>query len=593
MMLKTSSRKINPFWNMLSFTTRKNIGIIIVLCIAALVYFPGTFIVDYENLLVSAQNHENNYLLENFGIVLTVLSAVVCVLFNMLNFGFLYKKSSSDVFHAFPLTRSELLLSRFISGIVSTLIPTLLCYISFGILLTFNSWMGSFSTLLYYLLHTVIIMLVCSSFSMIFVICAGSAFDLGVSLIGGNLALLAVGWIFESILQETLIGFDGYHTSDIMYNLSPPYFCGVGLGLVNNIEKNGINGPSIEFFIRSAIYIIAFTVISVLLYNRRKAEKGGTAYAYKFMFLGCSLLAGICGGYLLGMLFIGDNVTSLSFWFFTVIGSLLTSVIYGTISNRGFKGVSRSILMGALSAVVLITVAVSGVTGGFGYSKRIPDEDKIKNVSVSVFEENIPFEDPKMILDLHKAIIATDATNYELEEVAYGDTNGSVPASESVPYYQTKTVRFYYELKNGKTMSRNFTVYVPKVANELLDIYKSDARLDMINQSVNTVDAQTISLYFFFEDEYYSVNISKSEQKEFLSAYWQDVLLCDESVLSKREYEYMELSGYKQIDGYREHYFHFTLEFHDSFTNTKQFIEEHNLIERSKEQNETNETYLK
>lgn len=586
MMLKTSSRKINPFWNMIGFTIRKNIGIIIVLCIAAAVYFPGSFIVDYENLLLSAQNHEKIYLLENFGNALTVFAAIVCVLFNMLNFNFLYKKSSSDVFHAFPLTRCELLLSRFTSSIVSTLIPALLCYISFGILLAFNSWMGSFFSLLYYLIHTVIIMLVCSSFSMIFVISAGSTFDLGVSLIGGNLALIAVGWIFESILNETLIGFNGYHTSEIIYNLSPPYFCGVGLGLANNIEKDGINGQSIEFITRSVVYIIAFIGVSLLLYNRRKAEKGGTAYAHKFMYLGCSLLAGICGGYFLGMLFIGDNVTSISFWLFTIIGCLLTTVIYGTVTNRGFKGVARSMLIGTLSAAVLISVTVSGITGGFGYATRIPDKTKIKSASVSVFDENIPFDDPQMILDLHRAILDANATVYELHNLHYGTV------TESVPYHQTQNVKFYYELENGKTMSRDFTVYSPKVSNNLLDIYKSNERLAMINEHINIVDAQSLSLYFYDGNDYYSVNISKAEQQEFLDAYWQDVVSCDESIFSEAGYEFIEFSGYNQIDRYRQNYFQFQLEFHNSFTTTKQFIQDHNLIERSKEQqDETDKKY--
>ena len=112
MTLKTSSRKINPFWNMIGFTLRKNIGIIIVLCIAALLYCPGSYIINYEDLLVSVQNNRNNYLLENFGVAVTVFSTIIAVFFNMLNFSFLYKKNSSDVFHAFPLTRSELLLSR-------------------------------------------------------------------------------------------------------------------------------------------------------------------------------------------------------------------------------------------------------------------------------------------------------------------------------------------------------------------------------------------------------------------------------------------------------------------------------------------------
>ena len=573
MTLKTSSRKINPFWNMIGFTLRKNIGIIIVLCIASLLYYPGTFIVNYENIIVSTENNINNYLLENFGVAVTVFSTIIAVFFNMLNFSFLYKKNSSDVFHAFPLTRSELLLSRLLSGIFATLIPTLLCYASFGILMAFNNWMGNFAQLFYLLLHTLLILLVCSTFSMIFVISAGSIFDLGLSLIGGNLALLAVGWIFESILDETLVGYNGYHTSDIMYNLSPPYFCGVGLGLANNILEDKINGQSTEFFIRSVIYIVIFTVASLLLYNRRKAEKGGTAYAYKFMYLGCSLLAGICGGYLLGMMFIG-NEESIAFWFFVIIGALLTSVIYGTVTNRGFKGVVRSVVMGALSAVVLIAVALSGITGGFGYTNRIPNPDKIITASVGAFDEYIDFDNPQQVIDLHKAILDNDATTITREQITYGETGVSTPI-------HTQHVKFYYELENGKTMSRDFYIQSSKVVKELLKIYKSDERLNMIKDQIDIVNAEHTSLYFGFNDIYHSVDITESETDEFLKAYWLDVQNCDASVFND-EYDFIELSGERKIDNNRYEYFSFRFEYKSSFTNTSQFISEHNLIERAK-----------
>ncbi|MBE6810209.1 MAG: hypothetical protein E7521_04020 [Ruminococcaceae bacterium] len=574
MTLKTSSRKINRFWNMIGFTLRKNLGIIVVLCIAALLYYPGTFIVNYEDLLVSAENNRYNYMMENFGNIVTVFAALIAIFFNTINFGFLYKKNSSDVFHSFPLTRSELLLSRLLSGIFATLIPVAICYTAYGILMAFNGWMGSFAQLFYYLLHTVIIMLVCSSFSMIFVISAGSMFDLGVSLIGANLALIAVGWIFEAILDETLVGFNGYQVSDIIYNLSPPYFCGVGLGLANDILQSKVNGQSIEFLIRSVIYIAAFTTASLLLYNRRKAEKGGTGYAYKFMYLGCSLLAGICGGYLLGMMFTG-NFASFGFWFFAVVGCLLTSVIYGTVTNRGFKGIGKSLIMGGVSAVVLISVAVSGITGGFGYTTRIPKKDKIKSVSISAFNENITFDNPQMALDLHSKILDSNATEYDV----------------GVSYRYIDTIYFYYELENGKMLSREFTVEEAKVAEQLLAIYKSKERLNMINEHINVVNAENISLYFHYNGEYYDTAITHNEAQIFLEAYWQDVQNSDASIFNNDSYEFLEITGYEKIVANRENYFNFQLEWHDSFKNTNQFILDYDLVERAKQQKEDYEKY--
>ena len=560
MMLKTSSLKLNPFWNMVLFTIRKNFGIIVVLCIAALLYCPGSFLVN-EDYLLRSQAGYREYIIENFAFNVTVVAAIISVFFNMLNFSFLYKKSSSDVFHAFPLTRCELLLSRLSAGLICTLIPVFVCYISFGVLSAFFPWIGSLTQLVYYLLHNVIIVLVCSTFSLIFVISAGSMFDLGVSLIGANVALLVVGSIFDSILQETLLGYDNYSVSDIMYNLSPPYFCGIGLGRADGVVKDGISAQSIEFLIRSVIYIIAFTVISILLYNKRKAEKGGTAYAYKFMYLICSVLAGICGGYLLGYLFAYD-VANPVFFIFMTVGAILTSVVYGVVTNRGFKKIGHAVLMGGISAAIIISVAVSGMTGGFGYSNRVPEKQDIESTYIQAFDEYIYFSDPQDVLTLHKKLIETGAARKI-------DNNSN-----------TLRVTFDYNLKNDKTMTREFWVDTSFVEKELLSIYKSDERLNMIKGEVDLEKVSQLSLYFYQNDEYIQVDITNAEAKEFLDVYWLDVQNCGTEVLEDTYYNIYELNGYSKSEDY---YFNFMLEAsYNTFVNTKQFVTEHNLIERAK-----------
>lgn len=563
MMLKTSSRKLNPCRNMIGFTLRKSIGFIIILCIAALLYCPGSFIVNFEDLkaaniedLLSAYRSNNNQLVENFSYLVTVMSAIIAILFNAINFSFLYKKSSSDVFHAFPLTRTQLLLARFSAGLIATFIPVLVCYAAFAIMAAFNPWMGSLTQLAVYLLYTVIITLVCSSFSLIFIISAGSMFDMGVSLIGSNIALLLVGQVFDSVLDRTLLGYNRAIASDIMYYISPPYFCGIGLGRANN----GMNGRTIEFFIRSVIYIIAFTIIVVLLYNKRRAEKCEQGYAYKFMYIFCGALAGICGGYLIGFLFTYD-VSSPVFYIFMTIGAILTAVIYGVITNRGFKNFGRAIAVGCVSSLIIISVAVFGITGGLGYSKRIPEKQDISDTHINAFSEFIHFENPDDILALHQKIIETGA------------------ASDR-EYTENKiNVSFEYKLKNGKTMSRTFLVDTALLENELLSIYKSDERMNSIKESINFDKSASFSLYFYDNDKYVNAIITRSEAQEFLDAYWLDVQNSGSKALDNIFGDFYEISGYTQSN---DTSFDINLEAdYKEFSNTRRFIEENGIIQRA------------
>ncbi|MDO4608097.1 MAG: hypothetical protein Q4B40_02760 [Clostridia bacterium] len=550
MTLKTSSRSINPFWRMFSFTLRKNLGVIIVLCIAALMYCPGSFLSVIYN--ANMRDDFTDYT-TIFATMVAVIAGGVAVIFNTINFTFLYKKNAGDVFHAFPLTRRELLLSRTFAGVVATLIPATLCYIVFAVLTAFNPWLGNFALLALCFLNTLLIVLVCSAFSLIFVVCAGSMFDLGVSLIGVNLAIMLIGNIFTHILDCTLIGYSDNYTFGILYNLSIPYFCYSGLENGFDIIEYGINSADIEFYIRSVIYITVFAAISVLLYNYRKAEKGGTAYAYKFMYIICSVLAGICGGYIIGSLF-GYEPDEIVFWIFMTLGAALSCTIYGVISHRGFKRVWRSVAMGGIAAAITALVAVIGVTGAFGYSGRVPDAQSVEKVWVDFWGENIELDNPELVITLHKSII---------------DKN----VAEAIDDNWDNSVRFEYQLKSGKTMNRTFYITTEPVVQQLLAVYTDTKRIDKYIETVKNDQYGYIVLNYGYDqiNEYGAVTLNKEQTIEFLEAYKKDLKNCDKSIFTSASLGNYDFSGGNEHSG-EKGYYYFSIETYKGFTNVEEYI---------------------
>ncbi len=536
---------------MITFTIRKNIGIIIVLCILALIYCPGSYIVNFESMYENSYTANQTYgttaaeYSKYFGYIAMISSALFVLLFNFLNFSFLYKKSSSDVFHAFPLTRTELLLSRMISGIISSFIPIILSSICYIFMMIFNPWIGNFSTLLYYLAITFVIALIWSSFSLLFVVCAGSAFDLSLSFIGVNLASVFIALIFDNILSETLLGYTG-SSEQMLYHLSLPYFC--------------FQYKSIKFWILSIIYIAGFTLASVLLYNRRKAEKGGNAYAYKFMYFFCSILAGICGGYFLGSIFDND-ITSVIFWLFAIIGALLTCIIYGLITNRGFKGVSRATIMGGIAILTILAVMISGLTGGFGYSKRIPNANSVKEVEVYFLGEYVTFTDLDDITKLHEKAI-----KFGIKDVDYSEEE------------QFITIKFDYAIKGGSSLKRSFCVPVEAVHEELLSLYKSEERLNSLKKEIShsPEEYQYIELRYenpLNKDVNKKGYITQFDCDELLAAYWSDV----QNLTNVYFYTtFNDENGQFSLEftnnvNYRSYYF--SLNIDRSFSNTISYIE--------------------
>lgn len=573
MTLKTSSHKINNFKNMTLFTIRKSIGIAVILSIAILLYCPGSFIANSENMKYTANSISNTYNLEVFAEFIAAAAGITVTVLNIVNLGFIYKRNASDLYFSFPLTRTQLIFSKITASFITTAIPLFLGYTAYGIMICFNSWMGSFVQLLYFLLNTLVVMLVCSSFSLIFIVSAGSMFDMTLSLVGVNVALLIIGSIYENILNVTLLGYSSNSTQTaVMYTLSPYYLCVSGFADACGFVKHGISEQSIDFFIRSIIYTALFTAVAVLLFKYRKSEKGESAYAYKFMYFLCSMLAGICGGYFVGILFCA-NIKSVWFWIFMTAGSLIVAAIFGLITNRGLKGIGISLLTGAAAAIMTVLVSVIGITGAFGYEKRIPKTDEIKSSSVYIFGEGIEFEtdNSSVITDLHRAIIGRNAAT-----------------DDSASGIATKRIHIEYSLKNGDIFSRTYQADTSKIKDELQKIYKSEDRIRQIKEKLPIDSALELMLEFYNDGKHYSVPVTKNEINEFLDAYFIDLKNSTAYLFDTDEVPF-EISGNTEKDG--EEYFSIMLERDGSFTNSGRFITEHNLKERAKDFEETEKVY--
>ncbi len=515
MMLKTSSRKINPFFGMIKSNLRKNFGIVIVLCIIALLFCPGVYLVNLDSFFANRYTQARAWgatpsnFSETFGIIIAIFAPLFVILFNFVNFSFLYKKSSSDVFHAFPITRTELLLSRMITSIISALTPIVLCTIFYSILVLFNPWLGHFGTLLYYLILTLIITLLWSAFSMIFVVCSGSAFDLTFSFFSINISIMIVGLILSSIFNGTLLGYTG-SSGQLLERISLPFF--------------SATHETVGFWIRAIVYIAVFTVVAILLYNRRKAERGGTAYAYKFMYYVCSVLISICGGYVIGILFFSD-IFSLGFWFFTLIGAILFALIYGLITNRGFRGALRSLIMGAIAWAVLLAVMLTSTAGGLGFTKRVPNAFLVKDVTVSVLGEDITFTDPDIVIKLHEKTIESAISYSDYSEIVHEDEILYGNYSEN----ELASIKFDYTLVGGSTLQRRFYVPVSSIGDELLAVFKHKDHLKYIvkDLKINKYEPQKIEITYYPEYEngynFIDYEISKDDLTKLLSAYWKDL----------------------------------------------------------------------
>lgn len=527
MTLRASKNRKSPTLGLLGTTLHKNIGSIILLSIAMLIFCPGFFLTVLSKTTFRPQNYDSPEALGIVYGVTTVLSCIFVCLANYVNFSYLYKKNSSDVFAALPLTRNGMLFSRMAAGFIGVLVPVTIGYIALAFLtVSFPTYaVGTVAQIASAYLVNILLMLAFSAFSMIFIICAGSGFDLVLSFCGFNVAVLAVGGIIHALCHERLSGYSMVYTGFLRI-LSPIYYLAEKAVLfADNKYSLSVSGELIFGIIK---YAVVFLIISFILYAFRKSERTEQAYAYKFIFIICGVLAGICGGYGLSQIFIlaaGRKSFSVIGFVSFIAGALITTVVYGAVTDRGFKGFKRSMAIGAGSAVVYGIIAIIIVSGAFGFEKRIPEKSKITAATVSFDDEIIDFNNPDDVLALHNAIINKGADdNYE-------DT--------------VDTPHTYVELNynlsdkgsggNGDFV-REYFVDKTKVKKELFKIYSGDARFSGFEKTIDKSSNSILEIWGTVDNREESVNldghITRTEAKKLLEVYKSELRAAGDKIFS-------------------------------------------------------------
>lgn len=559
------------------FTIRKNLGLLLLSVAAVLMLCPGFYIVrldDYQNY-----GTDLVWVLASF---LTVGACLLTVFYNVINFLFLYSKKSSDVFHALPLTRMQLMTSRCLAGVISSLVPVIVGYVSLAIVLVFLPNHSIETSMIFSCMaYTVMMVLVCSAFSMLFIVCAGSAFDLVLSFFGFNGGLLVVGLVIMSMMNSLLVG----ASNDVNYKmfewLSPFWYCFAAFARFIN---NGcvFYSDSLHFFIRTVIYIAVFFILSLILFDRRKAEKGGDAYAYRFIYILTSFVVGIAVSYFVGYIFRYDHY-DIVFWLFAALGALMFAVAFGAVTDRGFKYFKRSLIVGACSVTALLLSAAIFITGAFGYSTRVPEKANVKSVTVEYSNEDIVYTDPTVPISVHKAFV------------------DDIKVFEETKNSEYRYVNFNYILKSGITVSREYLVPVTVFNKELFALYSSNERLLTIEKDLKDANPASIEIGIMIDSEtkkytfdigndnveHINSFVTQSEFEELLKLYRADLKKADSSLI---EDESQSLVFYwndtREEYKYNGHYYNLLLD--SSFEGTINYIDSLELYERQAD-NETTE----
>lgn len=512
---KTFSNKTNPALNLFGFTLKKGIPMTAIASVLVLLISP----LYIYNIIQQAfdRNYEilnytyslTKYVLPALSYGLAVAATGFGILLLFINFNFLYNKSASDVFHALPLTRAQLFITRFSASYLLSLIPLIVGYLGITLVSFRQNVVLDYSMMINGFLYTAFMIPFCLLVTMLFIVCTGCVFDAIVAFLAINIGVPICILPFGQIASEHIFGYGGSSIGTNAFVYGTPF--GYSLkGLIDYMQED------IQWF--SVIKVLIMLIIMALLclavikiYNIRKCEKAGEPFAFGFIPYIISVIIAIIGFFIIASMFcLGLEIESIFFWVMGLIGALICGIVYNAIVNRGFKKIKNGVITGVI-AVLLVGIVSLGITVDvFGIERYIPNQKNVEKAYLNFGGERFEVEGKDIgdIIDFQGDIItAHEQTRFDEKEY------------NNYTYFSVE-----YLMKGGKTVSRQYNELPIEIFEEQTEKVVRGAYADYIEKEyANNDKYDYFHIMCYAEKESFNCSITKAEYKQFIAAYVRDL----------------------------------------------------------------------
>ncbi len=378
---------------------------------------------------------------------------IFSVIAAMAVFSYLYNSRSANTIHALPVTRKELFITNYISGLLFLLVPEVIGFLT-GTIVSAVCGYTSMNYLLTGLLFACGISFFFYSFTVLISMFTGQLFAVPIFALIINFLYVGCKFLFCGLTAIISYGMTGTFSNDVLDILSPLYYMTQNVTI--DMDYSGEYAVS-KGFIGSqvvagyALVAVVLVIASYLVYRIRNMETAGSLISISWISPVFRWGVAFCGGSLFGVIFSGIfGVRSASQIFILL---LIVSVIFGALCffgaqmflEKGFRVFSKKRVVECGVFVGLFAVLLIGIECDlFGQERKIPDTDEIKsayiNRSYPVGGENS--EQIAEVLQIHSQIIDS-----KKEFEAFEAENG-----------QTSWVSIRYYLKDGSVLDRSYTI---------------------------------------------------------------------------------------------------------------------------------------
>ena len=434
------------------------------------------------------------YLISNNDLFVAIGIVISAVLGAFSGFGYLYKRTTLDVFHSIPVKREKLFLVQYVSGIIIFIVPFIISYLLMLLICALNGFASGaiVGVIMQNIGYGVLHFLAYYGVAIVAIMLTGK-------MIVGILGML-VFWGYMPMLSILSQGL--YHRFFVTQNggecipewlayISPVTVqsARVMSSLMGYYEERVMWLRGMMLTIEVAIILLTF-VVSMWLYRKRASEAAEQAMAFPktmpILKVLIMVLLSLGTGLFLDVL---TGSTGSTVWF--ALGIVLGLIISQGLIAVIYTGDIRKILTGKKSFVVasLIVIAIASifVFDLFGYDSYMPNPDKVKSVGISIsgLDDQVDYSYVGNSVNytndarypLNNGQVEDVPTVYELAKQGVANakairTRGNafgIIREENVEEY--RQVEICYQMNNGNKVSRVYSIDAAQMELEIAKIY--------------------------------------------------------------------------------------------------------------------------
>ncbi len=462
MQSKTSFFNKALFKKNLSRTWIVGVVYFIILLIVLPIYFALNTANSDNYVLEYGYNKEMAFLSQIDTLPAAEFAFAVSIVVVVITFWYLFNKRDSYMIHSFPVSRKTLFCTGLLSSLIISVIPVILTAVVMT-LLAASSGVYSFAAIWYWVFHTLVATLICTSIALFAVMCSGQLITAVCFYAIFNFLYVMMETAFRIVASKLMFGmayisrYEDSPLSPVAYLVNK---CGVETNLeydnYGNVSKFTTSYTGVKYLV---IYLIVAAVVAILAFVLYKTKKNETVHDFitvpflKPVFcVGMSFFISMVLGTLASSTIASfGNYSFDAKYIMSILFALVLGVIFFYVTNMMIDKTLRVFDMKrgfhcAYYSIAALVIFLCLRFDAFGVESKVPDLDDIEWVGVQS-EYTMTFTDQEeiaKIVDLHKTLIKDKK---EIRNLEYYRQNE-----------QATLLTIKYKLKNGKTICRYYNM---------------------------------------------------------------------------------------------------------------------------------------